>query len=314
MSLRRIVVLVLCLTVFQSQAVIILKIKNQRCLIDLEGASHQIGDHFEAIDLYGKARGIVQIQKIKGNRAIGQIIDGRAGNNWILEQTSRTTLEKPRSQQVPTVPIVQSSPKNQSVSHYISLLPSLNFSFLSKNTSQNVNQDVSRFTGVGGGTLIFGDFYFLPFLSGSIGIGAQYIQLQEVRSERQRNSSCSKGTSKCNTWMVQVPQLRLGLNFTSTPILNKKVNFSLGIGGGISYWGPNDGQYYVLQDSNYGRLHSSAYLTIGVNFLIPQYNIRIPVMFDNRILQPHVLLFSRLSKDSVFLYTGSLMTGVSFAF
>ena len=77
-----------------SQAIVILKVKNKRALIDLEGLRTKKGAYFEAIDAYGKKRGFVQIKRIGKRKALGIVKLGMINKKWSLEPTSKKKVLK----------------------------------------------------------------------------------------------------------------------------------------------------------------------------------------------------------------------------
>ncbi len=63
----------------------IIKIKGASALIDLKGEPAVPGDLFYAVAVDGKKRAIVQISKVKGDKAIGHINKGKAEAGMTLE-------------------------------------------------------------------------------------------------------------------------------------------------------------------------------------------------------------------------------------
>ena len=72
-----------------SQAAMILKTKNKQALIHLEGLKTKRGSYFEAVDLYGNKKGLLQIKKVGKKKAIGILSLGRIGKRWSLEPVSK---------------------------------------------------------------------------------------------------------------------------------------------------------------------------------------------------------------------------------
>lgn len=62
----------------------ITKVKGNKALINLDGIEAAEGDVFFAIDSNGKKKGIIKIDKIKGEKAIGSISKGKAQVGWTL--------------------------------------------------------------------------------------------------------------------------------------------------------------------------------------------------------------------------------------
>ena len=71
-----------------AHSAIILKIKGRKALVDLEGQTAEKGDKFDALNIYGKPLGVLQIRKIKKGKAIATLIKGKMGINWILEPSA----------------------------------------------------------------------------------------------------------------------------------------------------------------------------------------------------------------------------------
>lgn len=306
MSLRLSIFFILFFAAFSAHSVIILKVKNQRCLIDLEGASHEIGDYFEALDLYGKARGIVRISKLKGNKAIGQVVDGVIGSNWILEQTSKNKLTTEVS-----IPVRQQPRKfyKKRLSHYFGILPSVNYSFLAR-PGNKAATDTVRFVGLGGGGYVYMEFNILPYFALSVHGGTQYVSLKE-KNQSQGHSFCINPSVICSTWMFWLPHLKLTAQLSSAVII-KRFNAFIGAGASFTHWGINDAEYRVMAKEAYLRIQSSAHTFVGINFLIPKLNLKIPVVFDVTLVQPWSVFFG--SENTISIYQLSLQTGIAFSF
>ena len=76
---------------FPSHSAIILKIKGRKALVDLEGVKAEKGDKFDALNLYGKALGVLEIKKVKRGKAIAVLLKGKMGVNWFLEHAAQGT-------------------------------------------------------------------------------------------------------------------------------------------------------------------------------------------------------------------------------
>ena len=87
-----------------ADSAVIIKIKGKKALVDLEGVNAEVGDRFEAINLYGKALGLLQIKKVKRGKALAVLLKGKMGVNWILEQIAqkRTTEFQAEEEYDPT--------------------------------------------------------------------------------------------------------------------------------------------------------------------------------------------------------------------
>ena len=75
---------------FQVHSAIILKIKGRKALVDLEGVKAERGDKFDALNLYGKPLGVLEIKKVKRGKAIAVLLKGKMGVSWILEPAAES--------------------------------------------------------------------------------------------------------------------------------------------------------------------------------------------------------------------------------
>ncbi len=72
-----------------AQGAVIIKIHNNQALIHLEGLKTKKGSYFEALDIYGNSKGLVQIKQVGNEKAIGVLKLGKIGLKWSLEPKSR---------------------------------------------------------------------------------------------------------------------------------------------------------------------------------------------------------------------------------
>lgn len=81
-----------------SYAISVINMKNNRVLIDLQGEPLSIGDRLGARDSSGKARALLEIQQIKGNRAIAVVTRGRMDMGYHLSPLNTGGRSSGRSQ------------------------------------------------------------------------------------------------------------------------------------------------------------------------------------------------------------------------
>lgn len=79
----------LALFAISTHGAVILKTKNKKALIHLEGLKTKQGAYFEVLDLYGKPRGLVRISKVGDKKAIGFLQAGHMEYKWSLEPKSK---------------------------------------------------------------------------------------------------------------------------------------------------------------------------------------------------------------------------------
>ena len=72
-----------------AHSAVIIKIKGRKALVDLEGVQVEKGEKFDALNLYGKPLGLLEIKKVKKGKAIAVLLKGKMGMNWILEPSAQ---------------------------------------------------------------------------------------------------------------------------------------------------------------------------------------------------------------------------------
>lgn len=80
--------LLLIFSISPAFAADITKVKGNKALINLDGLEASEGDVFFAVDSNGKKKGLIKINKVKGDKAIAVISKGKAQVGWTL--TKRT--------------------------------------------------------------------------------------------------------------------------------------------------------------------------------------------------------------------------------
>ena len=298
MLFRLLCVIFLSLGSFLSYGAIILKVRNNQCLIHLEGASAGVGDYFKALDIYGNISGIVQIKKIKNNKAIANIVEGTAGTNWILEPTKQPTLTAQKA----------SSPSIQSNSNrMIGFLPHASFNFARKKHS--TSDRLQRFRGYGGGGSVFFNYGFRPMWAMDFQLGAAYYQVKDYTFSRENDCRLSD----CHTWIWWFPQGKISVQF-KTPV-SRNVQIWMSGGAALSYWGRNDENYELAKDTAFERPQISGHLAIG-SYINIAPGVYIPISLEYSQVQAFSHLLTNFSKsgnnnDPVYVSQVSFQIGIS---
>lgn len=73
-----------CLFSTPAFAIKILQVKNNKVLMDSEGASLNVGDKLMGRDANGKARALIEVTQVKGARALGTVLKGKMSNDLAL--------------------------------------------------------------------------------------------------------------------------------------------------------------------------------------------------------------------------------------
>ena len=80
--------------VIPSNGALILKVKNKRALIHLEGMSLKSGSYVQVMDLYGKSQGLMKIKRVGEKKAIGILQLGKMKTRWALEPEKKRVALK----------------------------------------------------------------------------------------------------------------------------------------------------------------------------------------------------------------------------
>jgi hypothetical protein len=74
----------------------VIKVKGKSALIDLKGDPAAPGDLFYAVKPDGKRAAIIKISKVKGEKAIGKVLKGKAASGYTLELKPSEVAQKSR--------------------------------------------------------------------------------------------------------------------------------------------------------------------------------------------------------------------------
>ena len=80
--------------VVPSYGALIIKVKNKRALIHLEGMSLKSGSYVQVMDLYGKSQGLMKIKRVGEKKAIGILQLGKMKTRWALEPEKKRVASK----------------------------------------------------------------------------------------------------------------------------------------------------------------------------------------------------------------------------
>ena len=294
----KLILFVLLVLPFSSYSAIVVKIKNNKTFVHLEGEEAVPGDLYKALDLYGKPKGILRIKKVRNGKAIATIIEGRAGINWILEKTSNASLSGARSPAS-----IFSASKN--------MVGVLGGSYLYAGNVEN-NQLIIR--GFAGDVSIFAERFFTPYFSTRLLLGFSYSQLNQSCRLTSRNCTGKKGTLN----KLSAPNA-LVTTFLHANISNGIKAF-FGVGVGVSKW--TDLRDYgdtIIKKNSFKELQSSAHLSLGLNVQINP-RLYIPISLTYTQIQFLTKQFEELirgrsdSQDHVSLGHFALQVGVATEF
>ena len=283
---------------------VILKIKGRKALIDLEGVQAEKGDKFDALNLYGKALGLLKIKQVKKGKAVALLLKGKMGVNWILEPSSQAASSsfiseeeydpagvRPKSASLKSSSVLK---KSNIVSNGMGLLAGMQFNSVAVTTDKSIS-------GSGLQGSLFADFFIINPLAVRLILG--YRQL--IAS----GSDC--GLSSCQL-LIHYPGGGIFLRgvFLTHLIFQPWIG-----GGGFLFWPLVHKKANLgLDKKSFSGFHGALTAALGVDihfngFYIPlqvSVNWINPVVFSLQSLKPG----SRQFKP---FYIG-INTGVAFSF
>ena len=252
-----------------SYSAIVVKIKNNKAFVHLEGEEAVPGDLYKALDLYGKPQGILRIGKVRNGKAIATIVEGRAGINWILEKTVQSSLGGSGSSNVS--------------SNMVGVLGGGYLYVGSKEKGQTIIR------GFAGDTSVFVERFFTPHFSTRILLGMSYSQL---------NQSCRSNSRNCvdeDSTLSKLSAPNVALTFFLNTNIANHVKAFFGLGANFSVWHNLNHNTEIIKLSNFGKIQSAAHLSLGLNLQMKSPQIHIPIsltytrtQFGSKFYQKHI--------------------------
>lgn len=272
----------------------VVKVKGSKALVDLENMEVDKGDKLIAIDLYGKKKGIVKVQKVKRDKAIVALVKGKIRNGWILESSSGKETGKYKS-------IRGSRKKSTSImrkrsrlgSKAIGLLAGGNFNILDI-------MDQNRFSGLSWKGALFVDI-------------STFIKWIGIRAIAGYNQFMASGQSASQGLLIHYP----GAQVLVKGVFWRHHRFHVwgGLGGALFYPFVDRQMNLNLDQRSFRGLHGTASLALGVDTQIG--NLYMPIQVDVNWINPVMWLsLNRIrqgGKEFKPLYI-SLSIGVGFNF
>ena len=301
--------LVICaLFSFSASSAIILKIKGRKALIDLEGGKAERGDTFEALNLYGRALGLLKIKKVRRGKAIGILVRGKMGTNWILEPVNIEEFS------LPTKNIARNRNRERRRRREFRV-DTYGRSLASENGSSASSEKMSPTNGIGftlGPHLnyvrvsekvnVYGvswkiagvfDFFLMNQLGVRMGLGYQTLIA--------KGKNC--GISNCHL-VIHYPLA--SILFRGVFLQTKRWNPWLGIGGAVFLPMVDERYDMNLEKESFEKPHGAFVAAFGVDIHFQDFYI--PVQLDFNWINP-VVIAPRTpkigSKELQILYLGA---------
>ena len=303
---RIIFVFTLCVFSFSpAHSAVILKVKGRKALVDLEGVAVEKGDKFDALNLYGKPLGVLEIKKIKRGKAIAVLLKGKMGVSWILEPSAQESASAFSAED-------EYDPVDSSNTYSSNSASSTMFSKGSGSSSgvglilgAHFNRiTVSANKSIGGTSLqemLIVDFSLIGPLSARLFIGHQTLVVA--------GNNC--GLSRCNL-LIHYP----GAGFLLRGIFLKNSIFQPWLGaGGFLFWPLVDKQANLgLDPKSFGSFHGALTGAAGIDLHFDGFYI--PIQVEASWINPVLISLQTLkqgSKEFKPFYIGAKL-GIAFSF
>lgn len=179
-------------------------VQDSKVLIDLEGASVEVGDEFFIIDAESKKRfGILRISQVKPNKALGVVLKGRANKGQALQAKARSSISADITPEMIQKGTIPSAPSMASDGGYLRVLKS-SFGVLGGLSSNEMAADVSYVT-IGtvrtnvemkGNGLSIGGFYDYVVSTDIIARG--YVGLDQFSVKGTSTDNACQKSNDCN--------------------------------------------------------------------------------------------------------------------
>ena len=286
---------------------VILKVKGRKALIDLEGVQAEKGDKFDALNLYGKALGLLEIKQVKKGKAVAVLLKGKMGINWILEpaaQSSNSFAEEEEYDPVGAKPKANYSAgdsaaslfkKSNLASNGVGLIGGINFNSVAVSADKSVS-------GIGLQGALFADFFIINPLAVRLMLGYQQLIAQ--------GSDCG-GLSTCNL-LIHYP----GAGIFLRGVFLTHLMFQPWLGGGGFLFWPlvHQTANLGLDKKSFSGFHGALTGALGVDIHFSGFYI--PLQISVNWINPVVVSLQSLkpgSRQFKPFYIG-INTGVALSF
>lgn len=226
-------------------------VQNTKVLLELNGDTATEGDLFIAVDpSTGKRLGIIKITKVKGNRALGNIVKGRAAKGWDANPRGKQAARKAPKQEKPS-----SGPSNLGIGGMVG--------YAMENQSVTFNTPVftTNMTGNGFSGHVFGDYNFTDMFGvrGVAGMDMLSVSSNDTCTGQKCSTSITYltlgGWGRLNFWPGELnPWIGGGMLFLmpmssdSTAIATDSISstYAFVLGGGVD-WRLDSSMYIPIQ-------------------------------------------------------------------
>ena len=287
-----------------AHSAVIIKIKGNKALVDLEGVQVEKGDKFDALNLYGKPLGVLEIKKVKKGKAIAVLLKGKMGMNWILEPSAQDSNSFTAEEEYDPV---ENSSSDTSYS------------------SDSTRASLSRFSSNGVGVMLGATFNTITVspnksvsgngFHGALNVDFSIIDPLGIRlmvgHQTLIASGSNCGLSKCKL-LIHYP----GIGLLLRGIFLKHLMFQPWVGaGGFLFWPLVDKTADLgLGSNSFSSFHGSVTAAVGMDIHFKGFYF--PIQLDVNWINPVVISLQSLkegSREFKPLYL-SVKLGIAFSF
>ncbi|WP_413582018.1 hypothetical protein [Bdellovibrio sp. HCB288] len=252
--------ILLCLSL-TANAAKILKVSGGKALIDLEGDTALVGDQFFSIDSSGKKRGLIQVSKVQGGRAIATVSKGAAVAGQSLQRFQGRMSAAPNE--------VNSRASSSSGKRAWGVIAGM------ANSSMDVKSSTSGMTMTGTSFNVNG--FYQTYLDKNISVKA-LVGYESLNVSGSKPSSFSGGT--CNTagatCSAELGYLGFNALIRYTAFRTSSMDFT--VGGGLGFLFAMQKSSNVLDTSKIST-NQTVVGSLGVDWHLDKRTF-VPIQFD----------------------------------
>ncbi|WP_413557717.1 hypothetical protein [Bdellovibrio sp. HCB209] len=241
----------------------ITKVSGGKALIDLEGDTALVGDQYFAIDSSGKKRGLVQVSKVQGGRAIATISKGKVAAGHSLQRFQGRMSAAPNE-------VKSRGPVSSGKKSWGLMAGFASNSMNVKTSSASMSMSGSSFNAVG---------YYQTYLDKNISVKV-LGGYESINVSGSAPSSWSGGT--CTSGQTCTAELGyLGLNALIRYSYYRTSSMEFTVGGGLGFLFAMQKSSNVLDTSKI-TTNQTMVGTLGVDWHLDRRTY-VPIQFDYAI-------------------------------
>ncbi|XGC82166.1 hypothetical protein ACES2L_06670 [Bdellovibrio bacteriovorus] len=220
----------LCFWSFSSFAASVNAVKGQKVLIDLQGDEVTEGDEFYLINTASKKRtGIIRIKQVKGNKALAEILKGKAASGFTLQAKAPSQMSAdPADESSPEERPSRDTSFHRTLKDAFGVLGSYHLNSMDAEVSSTVlGIPVTASAAMVGNGFGLAGFYDYVFARDFIGRGIAAIEQFNVAGTA--NAAACEGSTACD---ANINYLSLYGMIKWYPVQGK---YRIWLGGGMGY-------------------------------------------------------------------------------